>query len=87
MKFIVPFKAHSKRAKTKAQLMLEYDHRDVIGGRDPIKPATGYDTVTFEAHTFGVAMQKAQVLILSGDNRPLQGRTNIKWFKALEETK
>jgi len=51
MKFIVPFKAHSKRAKTKAQLMLEYEHRDVIGGRDPIKPATGYDTVAFEAHT------------------------------------
>ena len=34
---------------------------------------------------FGVAMQKAQILILSGDNRPLQGRTNIKWFKAPEE--
>jgi hypothetical protein len=85
MKFRVPFQAHSKRAKTKAHLMLKYERRDAIGGRDPLGPADGCDSVVFEAHTFGKAMLMVQELILPGDPRPLMGRTNISYFRVEEK--
>lgn len=79
MLFRVPYIVHSTRAKTKAQVAYY-----LLPGCFDMVPLPGAEAVEFEAPTFKAAETIAQERILPGDNRQIQGRTNIRYFRLSE---
>ncbi len=74
MRFRVPYRLHAARAKTKAHVA--YYLLDGVMTAEP-----GAKVVEFEAPTFEMAKIIVQESILPGDERPIQGRTNVRHFR------
>lgn len=80
MKYRVPYRLHTSTAKTKATIAYSLEPSDIVAGRCDVLPMPGAPVVEFEADNHTLARMVLQEAILPGDDRPIMGRSNVRFF-------
>jgi hypothetical protein len=81
MLFRIPIKLHKPKAVTKARIHYFMQPVDGFANRYRVLPAPGATFFEIDADSIAAATRKLQELVLPGDPRLIQGRTNVCYFR------